>query len=196
MPRTPDAAARERLLERIIAYVTDNGVTDLSLRPLAAAVGSSPRVLLYHFSSKEELVTTVLRRAGERQRSLVAQLRTRHAGSIEGCRELWSAISDPAALPIFRLFFEVYALALRDRERYAAFLANFIAPWLKSIGDPLVDAGWSRADADAFGTYIVAAFRGFLLDLCATNERDRIDRAVELWLTTLTAAGAEKDLAS
>lgn len=196
MPRTPDAAGRERLLERIIAYVTENGVTDLSLRPLAAAVGSSPRVLLYHFGSKEDLVTTVLRRAGERQRALVAQLRTKHAGSIDGCREMWTAISDPHALPIFRLFFEVYALALRDRERYAAFLSNFVAPWLKLIGDPLVQAGWERPDADAFGTYIVAAFRGFLLDLCATGERARVDRAVELWLTTLSAAGAEKDLAS
>jgi AcrR family transcriptional regulator len=196
MPRTPDAAARERLLERIISYVTDNGVTDLSLRPLAAAVGSSPRVLLYHFGSKEELVTTVLRRAGERQRALVAQMRTRHAGSIDGCREMWNAISNPSALPIFRLFFEVYALALRDRVRYAGFLSNFVAPWLASIGDPLVDAGWTRPDADAFATYVVAAFRGFLLDLCATEERARVDRAVELWLSTLGSAGAEKDLAS
>ncbi|HET7812943.1 MAG TPA: TetR/AcrR family transcriptional regulator [Candidatus Baltobacteraceae bacterium] len=196
MARTPDAAARERLLERIIAYVTEHGVAGLSLRPLAAAVGSSPRVLLYHFGSKEDLVTKVLMRAGERQRAIVAQLRTRYAGSIDGCREMWNTVSDPAVLPTFYLFFEVYALALRDRDRYAAFLSNFVAPWLAFIGDPLVEAGWTRPDADAFASYIVAVFRGFLLDLCATGDRDRVNRAVELWLTTLSAAGAEKDLAS
>lgn len=196
MSRTPDAAARERLLERIAAYVAEHGVTDLSLRPLAAAVGSSPRVLLYHFGSKEELLARVLVRAGEQQRIVVSKLQTRYAGSIEGCREIWNSISDPAVLPTFMLFFEVYALALRDRKRHATFLERFVAPWLAFIGDPLVAAGWTRADADAYATYIVAAFRGFLLDLCATGDRARIDRAVELWLTTLSAAGAEKDLAS
>lgn len=196
MARTPDEANRERLLARVVAYVGKRGVANLSLRPLADAVGISPRVLLYHFGSKEELIAEVLVRAGERQRDLFAQLRARYAGSVEGCREIWRIMSADESRPIFVLFFEVYALALRAPKRFAAFRKNFIAPWLTFIGDPLRDAGWTRAQADAFATMIVGCFRGFLLDLCATADRERVDAAVDLWLSTLGAAGAEKELAS
>ncbi len=54
MSRTPDDAHRTQLLNTIVAYVLKHGVATLSLRPLAKAVGSSPRVLLYYFGSKEE----------------------------------------------------------------------------------------------------------------------------------------------
>ncbi|HZZ64845.1 MAG TPA: hypothetical protein VFE17_05055, partial [Candidatus Baltobacteraceae bacterium] len=92
--------------------------------------------------------------------------------------------------------FEVYGLALRDPDRYSAFMQNVVAPWLNFIGDPLVNLGWTRARADAYATMVVCAFRGFLLDLCATGDRARVDGAVELWLSTLSAAGAEKEFAA
>ena len=196
MSRTPDEANRERLFRRIVSYVAKHGVANLSLRPLGAAVGISPRVLLYHFGSKEELIAEVLMRAGDRQRELVAQLQTKYAGSIQGCREIWRAVSDPESLPVFALFFEVYGLSIREPRRFATYRKNFVAPWLRFIGDPLVQFGWSRRDADAYATLVIAAFRGFLLDLCATGDRKRVDAAVELWLQTLPAAGAEKELAS
>ena len=56
MARTADEQKRVDLLERIVDYVMANGLSDLSLRPLADAVGTSPRVLLYYFTSKEELI--------------------------------------------------------------------------------------------------------------------------------------------
>lgn len=196
MSRTPDLANRERLFSAVLQYVVEHGVAGLSLRPLSAAVGVSPRLLLYHFRTKEALVAQVLKRAGDAQRTVVAQLKSKHAGSISGCREIWQMISAPAALSAMKLFFEVYGLALRDRDRYSAFLQNVVTPWLTFIGDPLVEAGWTRLHADAYATLILSAFRGFLLDLCATGDRPRIDAAVELWLHTLSAAGADKELAS
>lgn len=196
MSRTPDEAHRAQLLDRITAYVSKNGVADLSLRPLAQAVGSSPRVLLYHFGSKEDLIALALQRAGEEQRRLFSALRVKHAGSVEGCREIWKILSAPRSEPAFRLFFEVYGLALQDRRRFARFLKQAVAPWLRFIGDPLVEAGWAPTEAQAYATLVLGAFRGFLLDLCATRDRERIDRAVDLWLQTLSAAGAQRELAS
>ena len=196
MSRTTDLANRERLFQSVLQYVLQHGVSGLSLRPLSAAVGVSPRLVLYHFGSKEALVAQVLKRAGDAQRAMVAQLQAKYAGSIEGCREIWALISAPAALASMKLFFEVYGLALRDPDRYSAFMQNVVAPWLNFIGDPLVDAGWTRARADAYATLVVCAFRGFLLDLCATGDRTRVDAAVELWLRTLSAAGAEKEFAA
>src|SRR5215469_13214011 len=54
---------REELLERAYRYVLEHGLTDMSLRPLAAAIGSSPRVLLFLFGFKEGLVRALLARA-------------------------------------------------------------------------------------------------------------------------------------
>jgi AcrR family transcriptional regulator len=196
MSRTPDEKRRAELLERIVDYVYEHGVSQLSLRPLGKAVGCSPRLLLYFFSSKEELVTEVLAAAGSRQRALVSRLRIEHAAApSEVCREIWKAISDPKSEALFRLFFEVYGLALQDRKRYSSFLKRIVADWLVFIAQPLLQAGVPETEAQAHATVILAGFRGFLLDLCATRDRKRVNRAVDIWLATLDAA-SQRELAS
>lgn len=182
MARTPDEQRRSDLLDAVVDYVCENGVADLSLRPLAQAVGSSPRVLLYYFTSKEDLVTEVLEHAGARQRALFERLRTQDLSPFDVCAEIWRIMSAPAAEPIFRLFFEVYGLALQDRRRFARFLKYVVEPWLEFISEPLIAAGEARDDARAYATIVIAGFRGFLLDLCATRDRARVNKAVELWL--------------
>ena len=194
MSRTADEARRAELLDAVVDYVCEHGVAGLSLRPLAKAVESSPRVLLYYFNSKEDLVTEVLQQAGSRQRRLFDRLRTKHLGSVQACREIWSVMSAPGSEPIFRLFFEVYGLALQDRKRYRRFLKNVVEPWLNFIGTPLIQKGMPQGDARAYATVVLAGFRGFLLDLCATRERERIDHAVELWFESLSVIA--QDVAS
>lgn len=197
MSRTPDERRRAQLLERMVDYVYEHGVSQLSLRPLAQAVGCSPRLLLYFFSSKEDLVTEVLAAAGQRQRAIVERLRLQNMDTpAQACREIWNAVSDPGSEPLFRLFFEIYGLALQDRERYAAFLQRVVADWLDFIAKPLLASGMSERDARARATVILAGFRGFLLDLCATRDRKRIDRAVEIWLQLLDSASSQREQAS
>lgn len=195
MSRSPDEKRRAGLLDAIVDYVCKHGVADLSLRPLAKAVDSSPRVLLYYFGSKEDLVTEVLEQAGARQRALFERLRTRRFAAEDACREIWRIMSAPSSEPVFRLFFEVYGLALQDRKRFARFLKRVVEPWLQFIATPLIQDGWADADARAYATIVIAGFRGFLLDLCATRDRDRVDRAVQMWLETLSFITA-KDVAS
>lgn len=197
MSRTPDEKRRAELLERIVDYVYEHGVSQLSLRPLGEAVGCSPRLLLYFFSSKEELVTEVLAAAGMRQREIVERLRTEHMTTpASACSEIWKAVSDPKSEALFRLFFEVYGLALQDRDRYDSFLKRVVADWLRFIAQPMIAAGWKPAQAQAVATVILAGFRGFLLDLCATRERRRVNRAVDMWLGMLNTASPPKEIAS
>ncbi len=196
MSRPPDEKRRAELLERIVDYVYDHGVSNLSLRPLGQAVGCSPRLLLYFFSSKEELLTEVLAAAGARQRALIGRLQMQDAATPgQACREIWNAVSEPQSEPIFRLFFEVYGLALQDRRRHKSFLERVVPDWLAFIAQPMIAAGWKASDAQAYATVILAGFRGFLLDLCTTRDRERVDRAVELWLQMFDAA-SPKEIAS
>jgi AcrR family transcriptional regulator len=186
MTRTVDEQHRSALLDRIVDYVHANGVGDLSLRPLAKAVKSSPRVLLYYFTSKEGLIVEVIARARERQRELFERVGSRGDDSaIDVCRAVWSIMSAPKSEPAFRLFFEIYGMALQDPKRYPDFLRSAVNDWLTYIERPHLRAGHTRENARAIATIVLAGYRGFMLDLCATHDRRRINRAVAVWLETL-----------
>ena len=180
-------AGRLALLERIVAYAFENGIASLSLRPLAKDLGVTPGLLLYHFHSKEELTVEILKHVGERQRELFAQLRTdEHASAGEVCRAVWAVIGTPAARPLFRIFFEVYGLAVVDPGRFPGFFPAAVENWLAFLAAPYVRDGASAHEARARATIVLAIFRGFLLDVCATNDDARIARALSLWTETLT----------
>jgi AcrR family transcriptional regulator len=166
-----------------VQYLIKHGLTDLSLRPLAKAVGSSPRVLLYYFGSKEKMVVEVLAEIRRQQRAVYGQVEA--ASFAEACQIIWNRISAPGSEPLFRLFLEVYGIALRRPQLYRAFLRHTIEDWLGLIADPLCRAGYRRQDARAFATIVLAGMRGFMLDLCTTHDRVRLNRAVGTWLGTL-----------
>src|SRR5689334_23332929 len=85
---------REELLEAAYRYALEHGLADLSLRPLAAAIGSSPRVLLYLFGSKDGLIRELLARARADE---VALLRSAPPGDLAATtRLIWDWISDPS----------------------------------------------------------------------------------------------------
>jgi AcrR family transcriptional regulator len=161
------------LLDRAVDYVTRHGLAKLSLRPLAKAVRSSPRGLLYYFGSKEELIVEIVRRGRARQRAMMADLKLADLPPREVARQLWREFSRPEWEPLTRLSFEVYALSLADPARFPGFLDASVNEWLSAL------KGCTTTEA----TLLIAGFRGFLLDLLATHDRARIDRAVDLWLS-------------
>jgi AcrR family transcriptional regulator len=196
MTRPVDERSRSELLDRVVDYVLAHGVIDLALRPLARAVRASPRLLLYRFKSKDDLLMQVVARLRERQRQLFERVQRQEAKTaVDTCRAAWDIMSAPKAEPAFRLFFEIYGLALKEPKRYASFLSSAVGDWLAYIERPFAAAGHTRDDARAIATVVLAGYRGFMLDLCATHDRARIDVAVALWLESLGALPAPKALA-
>jgi AcrR family transcriptional regulator len=194
--RTVDLVRRAEILDRITSYVMEHGFAELSLRPLARAVALSPRALLYHFGSKEEIVTAVLDRIRQRQLAMFERLR-RSKLSTPGaiCRAAWTYMTMPDVMPMLRLFFETYAAALREPKRFPGFLDRAIEDWLTFLGDPLIRAGVARKRARTVATVVLAGYRGFMLDFAATGDGERIGRAVEAWgkaLETLMPSKAGK----
>lgn len=183
MSRTANEKRPEKLQDAIVQYLTRHGLADLSLRPLAKAVGSSPRVLLYYFGSKEKMVVKVLAEVRQRQRASYDQIQA--ASWAEACWTVWKRMSGSDSEPLFRLFFEAYGIALRHPQIYKTFLRNTIEDWLQFVGDPLCREGYKRREARAFATIVLAGLRGFMLDYCSTRDRKRLDRAVGMWLRTL-----------
>jgi AcrR family transcriptional regulator len=172
-----------QLMERIIEYLTHHGLAELSLRPLARAVDSSPRVLLYYFGSKDALVAEVFAALRERQRAQLEALPAR--GFAAGCWAAWKQMTAPQSLRYFRLFFEAIGIALRQPAQHRAFLAATVEDWLAALVGPLRASGMSPADARTLATIAIAGLRGFVLDLCTTDDGRRVDRAVRTWIAAI-----------
>jgi AcrR family transcriptional regulator len=183
--RPPNHRRPEELSEAIVQYLIDHGLADLSLRPLARAIGSSPRGLLYYFGSKEKMVVEVIAAIRRRQHASFDQIEG--ATISETCWNVWKHISSEESEPIFRLFFEAYGMALRKPEVYHAFLQDTVQDWLQDVAGPLIAEQVNREDAWAFATVVLAGMRGFMLDFCNTRDRQRLDRAVALWASSLDA---------
>jgi len=172
--------ARERLLTAAVEQAMRGGIADMSLRELAAAIGTSHRMLIYHFGSREGLLAAVARTVEEAQRATVSEWGYTTAAS---ARRLWQHFSDPRLWPAERLFFELYAHALLGRPGTEGFLENAIEPWVTVIAGALArEAGLDDKTARAEARLAVAVTRGLLLDLLASGDRESVTEAFECYL--------------
>ena len=185
---------RERLLELTAHYLLENGVLDLSLRTLGESIGSSHRVLLYYFDTREQLITEALDHAARLASVRDATLLGPSGTDPDVARELvrvWHLVSADDQLPLIRLFLQVVALALHDAGRYEAFLAGLMTEWSSAYAVYLRGHGLPHDDAQDIAAEIVAMQRGLELELAIGGSRDRVDRmfadAVERWVDRVDA---------
>ena len=171
--------ARDRLLAAAVDQARRGGIGDLSLRELAAAIGTSHRMLLYHFGSREGLLTAVARAVDEAERS-TTQLGW--AVTPDGARRFWQRISDPQLRPAERLFFELYVQSLLGRPGTEGFARDAVTSWAGPVAEALEEAGADPATARAEARLGVAVVRGLLLDLLATGDHDGVRAAHEQFL--------------
>jgi AcrR family transcriptional regulator len=187
MGRVADPTIREELVSAAGDYVLEHGMADLSLRPLAQALGTSPRMLLYHFGSKEQLVMAALDETRRRQ----AELLTAYLGEqpdadpADVFRRLWRWLVSPAHLPFLRLFLEVYALSLQYPDRFPGFAESDVRDWLTGLDRIPFEIEVPREEHENLITLIVAGHRGLYMDLLATGDRERVDRAQRTFLEAL-----------
>jgi len=179
--------ARERLLAAAVDHALHTGIADLSLRQLATAIGTSHRMLIYHFGSREGLLAAVTQAVENQQQAALLESETITA---HDARQSWQRLSDPKLWPQERLFFELYAYALRGRLGTEGFLNVIVESWVAPIAGALVKAGADERMARADARLGVAVVRGLLLDLLATGDRAEVTEAYERFLARASAANA------
>ena len=166
------SARRAELLERAYDHVLAHGLADMSLRPLATAVGSSPRVLLLLFGSKEGLVRALLDRARTDELSMLARL----PATGDRVAEIWRWLAAEEHRPLLVLWAEAYVRSLVDPAGpWADFARATVRDWLDVLTAGL--PGTERA------TLTLAVLRGALLDLLATGDVERTSAAVEIHIS-------------
>lgn len=181
------SARQEQLLEAAYDYTLKNGLSELSLRPLAGAIGTSPRVLLYLYGSKEELVRAILARARHDELGLLNDSRLRGeqpdlAGTL---RATWQWLAAEEHRPLLCLWVEAYARSLNEPGGpWADFARQTVEDWLSV----LAGAQPSRRRRTTAGlverTAALAVLRGALLDRLATGDGGRTTAAVDTYIRT------------
>ena len=177
-PATP----RQRLLDAVIAHFTAEGLADQSLRRIAQAVGSSHRMLLYHFGSKDGLLLAVVREVEARTQRRLEVLGEDVPGEADAViRRMWAYLSDPALGDFERLFFALYGRALQGDGSIRSLLDDDVAHWLDA--NVALTAPWGLP-ADLARTHArlgLAVTRGLLMDLLATGDRAGVESALEIF---------------
>lgn len=172
--------AREALLDRCLEVLHAKGFRDLSLRGIAAGAGTSHRMLIYHFGSREGLLAAVVGRIEAEQREALLAL-TSTGGDLQAAsRAFWQRLADPSLAPAERLFFEIYVQALHGPAWTPSFRAAVIDAWegpLIDLFSRIVEPSQARA-ATRLG---LAVTRGLLLDLLLTGDRAVVDEAIDLF---------------
>jgi len=179
MARPPEPHIRARLRDEAVDYVLAHGFRDLALRPLAEALQTNARMLVYHFGSREGLMREILFGLREREDARIQawfQAGKKPRTLSEFLRWLWQGMSARSKQPQLRLLFELYALALRHPKDYPGVLEDPLVYWKRLTKKA---SRQSKAD-EAEATLLLAATRGLLLDLCATGDRVRVRGAMQL----------------
>lgn len=184
-------ARREELVEGATDYVLEHGLIGLSLRPMAAALGTSDRMLLYHFADKDDLVSSVLRASNDRSvrhlRSLPPSARV-----AEAVPDLWRAVTSPELDRCQRMYVEAAALGLLGSEPYAGVVREANQTWVRTVADHLAGSGVPRERAVRAAVLVDATFMGFQLDMALDDEPTTIEDAVrDLSDALVVLAGAQ-----
>lgn len=181
------SARRDELLELAYRYVLAHGLADVSLRPLAAAVKSSPRVLLFLFGSKENLVRALLARARADELDFLQRVRGgQPAGLADLAAHVWDWLSAAEHRPLLVLWVEGYARSLVEPAGpWTEFARGTVRDWLEVLAAAQPPARRRTRAGRAERTLVLAVLRGALLDLLATGDAERTGAAVRRQLRSL-----------
>ncbi len=182
MGRRPQPQIRQRLLDACADHALKHGLPD-RLGPLSAAVGTSDRMLIYHFGTRDGLLREVLGEARRRQIQAFTELLGVRPGEPYQVtlERAWAELTGPVGQSYFRLFSPLHDKA--GEPLWPGFRRTATTDWLAPLEDGMASLGRPE-----LATVVLAVIRGLLMDLDATGDADRTDRAFTDFLATIHGA--------
>jgi AcrR family transcriptional regulator len=182
MGRRPQPEIRQRLLDACTDHALEHGLPD-RLSPLAAAAGTSNRMLIYHFGTRDDLLREILAQARRRQVAAftdLLRLRSDEPYTVTLARA-WAGISGPRSEPYLRMFGRLHDSA--GEPLWPGFRRTATTDWLAPLED-----GMGSLGRPELATVVLAVIRGLLRDLDATGDSARTDRAFHDFLALIDRA--------
>jgi AcrR family transcriptional regulator len=163
MTRQKDTAHKEELLEAAMGYVLLHGFSGLSLRPLADGIGTSARMLIHHFGSKEALMGLIVERIEAQFLSLSDQLLEETGDPTRMLQGLWNAFTQPDTDAFQRSTFELWGYALMNPAGLEQLTENLASAWVARFTLGFRQAGLKKSRAETLASLTVATIHGLLL---------------------------------
>ena len=182
---------KQELLDALIRYLVRHGLADLSLRPMAAASGTSARLLIFHFGSKEKLLSEVLTEMQARlQRSFGELLAANPAPRrVPLLRLFWDWATTGENYDYHRLLYQLHMLAAQNPKLYGRYLKKISLSWLELIQPALPPAQQTPGFATLYG----AVFDGLFIELMSTGDRRRVLESLDQFISLALDHAGLKD---
>ncbi|MEZ5097996.1 MAG: TetR/AcrR family transcriptional regulator [Nocardioides sp.] len=155
---------RDELLDAVTDQVVASGLIGLTLRPLAAAVGTSDRMLIYHFGSHDDLVSAVVRRVGERSVAGIDALAPARTVR-QAVLQLWEAYQAPPLRDCLSTYVQAAATGLIGREPHLSEARASNDQWAEALKRYFLRSGASQRRVGRVVGMVDSALFGFTLDL-------------------------------
>lgn len=173
---------KEVIIQKAAEHVLKNGLASESIRTIAQGIGTSHRMINYHFSNSESfweaLINEIRRLEIERTKKYLV---TQDAEKRHDIAKAWEYFSTPEYQKIFTLIFEIYVKILRAPDGHEAFVQSFINEWLDLLSANLMKRYQLKSsEARRYARLRLACIRGLMLDLLLTHDEQEITEAVQL----------------
>jgi AcrR family transcriptional regulator len=176
----PSPGPRGELLAKVVAWFAEHGVGDTSLRTLATGIGTSHRMLIYHFGSRDGLLAAVVEAVEQSEHAALVELANSDLDPFEAGAAFWTRVADRAEV-FAPLFFELSTHAMRG-EPHAAGLREWLhTGWTTALRDSFVAFGLPRDRAGTLALQSLAMARGLLFEVAVTGDRPAADTAMASW---------------
>ncbi|MFH8440155.1 TetR/AcrR family transcriptional regulator [Streptomyces sp. NPDC018026] len=179
MGRHKQPEIRDRILDACVDHALVHGLPD-RLEPLAAASGTSARMLIYHFGTRDALLRETLRRARRRQRDFFGELVSPRPEEPypSTLRRAWRVMTGPAGRPYLTMFGRLREDA--GQQLWPDFRRESTTDWLQPF-----EEGMRSMGRPELATLVLAVVRGLIMDIETTGEVSRADQAFEDFLAAL-----------
>lgn len=183
-PWTVEGTPGREFLDRITAHIIEHGLSEAALRQLATIAGTSHRMLIYYFGSRDGLLGAVLHELrGAESREIIGTAKTR----MQALQALWDYYTAPERRLEMQIFFHLAGQAAHKPKDSSVFTDAVVATWTEELRHVCEREGIDDASAQAEARLLVASVRGLLLDRLLT--RDEIGTGLAFQRLLATTSG-------
>jgi AcrR family transcriptional regulator len=187
--RPANAEKRAELLKQVVHRLQHDGLAHMSLSPLAEAIGTTKRMLLYYFGSRENLVAQALIANRPDVHAMFDDVHDaaglRHAG-----HALWEVMTVGEQSGAVRMLLQLLSLAATEPEQYGELARDTVEVMIGPIAAAYVRLGHSPEQAQSGATLLVSGLRGLCQDRLVTHDAARTDAAARRLIDDAVAAVA------
>ncbi|MBE9110969.1 TetR family transcriptional regulator [Nodosilinea sp. LEGE 07298] len=184
MSRPTEPQKKAELLEKCLEVAIEAGALDASINAIAKRIGTSGRMLVYHFGSKQELERQVIARLEVRLREQLQSLQNTAVADANTVAEsllaMWQQFTTPEMQGWLKLTMDLNLRAMQGDTETQQFLERETQQWIESLTALTGDEAVARS--------LFHLFQGATLDFLTTGNAQRGEQSIQSFLATLKSA--------